>query len=216
MDRFTPTSWDLDARIRILQAVAPGADVTATPSKRFGDRARMELPDPRSVKFAYLDEDKRLRLNPADTLGQARLFYSDARALERVKKLADSGWTLEPNFHFGFMAKGLVWTTSSLDAHSYMDYWRDRIEELAEWERPEWDIQLEELVDAGIFDPADTAKFEKAFKATKRQTASPRPGLALISDYQDAADADLSASIARRLREALTAVGDPTAFIWPT
>jgi hypothetical protein len=97
-----------------------------------------------SVKLARLEyeSEKRLvelRLWPADTLEQARSFYARPEAVERVLKLQNKGWSVSPNFHFGFMASGYCWTKTIMPVAEYMQYWLKRIDDTGKIERSDWD-----------------------------------------------------------------------------
>ena len=65
----------------ILSAVAPNSSIEVVPSSQFKERAQLELPGTRSVRYAYLDAAPgarlALRLYPADTLTQAKVLYRD-------------------------------------------------------------------------------------------------------------------------------------------
>ena len=50
-----------------------------------------------------------LYLWPGDTLSQASAMYSDVDSVRDLITLERDGWTLEPNYHWGFMASGLAW-----------------------------------------------------------------------------------------------------------
>src|SRR5262245_29723243 len=96
-----------------------------------------------SVKLARLEyeSEKRLielRLWPADTLEQARSFYTRPETVERVLKLQDEGWSVSPNFHFGFMATGYCSTNTTMPVAEYMQYWLNRIHDTGKIERPDW------------------------------------------------------------------------------
>jgi hypothetical protein len=85
-----------------------------------------------AVITAYLvyDEKNRhvgLHMYPADTLQQARVFYNRPNAVEGILKLAQDNWKISPNFHFGFMAKGFDWTTTTRPLASYLVYWQKNI-----------------------------------------------------------------------------------------
>jgi hypothetical protein len=54
-------------------------------------------------------------IDPADTLMQAREFYSDQSAVDGVRRLArEDGWQVRHNFHFGHMQGGYAWTSGDI------------------------------------------------------------------------------------------------------
>lgn len=114
---------------------------------------------------------------PADTLEQARYFYKRPGAIERLLKLVEEGWRVEPNFHFGFMASGLCWMTAPLPLAEYMSYWKDNIDSVRQIQRKDWDGYWKTLVKANIVEASERNKFDNDFTNTQRPTATPRPGL---------------------------------------
>lgn len=71
-----------------------------------------------------------LALYPGDTLTQARALYADPDRVQGLLGLREQAWQLRPNFHFSFMEKGSIWTTSALDVEAYTAYWMERIHHL--------------------------------------------------------------------------------------
>src|SRR5262249_59639227 len=62
-----------------------------------------------------------MRLYPAlAILEQARSFYRP-EAVERVLRLQNEGWSVSPNFHFGFMASGYCLKTLADAAQGLAD-----------------------------------------------------------------------------------------------
>ena len=104
-------------------------------SGRFGARARAGPFELESLQFLYLSPSAEgrveLLLYPADTLTQARAFWSNTRIVETVLELRDSGWRVNPNFHFGFMERGLTWTETRTSVDPYAGYWLARATDLA-------------------------------------------------------------------------------------
>ena len=139
------------------------------------------LPGATSVARAYLrmteEGDVELCLYPADTLSQAREFYGRPQAVPRLRDLRDRGWEIETNFHFGYMAQGLVWTWGDLSVDRYLDLWSREIDETGQVKRQDWDEYWDWLVSEGIASAEHHESFERDFIDTQRQEATPRPGL---------------------------------------
>jgi hypothetical protein len=130
--------------------------------------------------FKLGESEKRLvelRLWPADTLQQARSFYSRPETVERVLKLQNEGWKVSPNFHFGFMASGCCWTNTTVPAAEYMKYWLEHINDTAQIERSDWDEYWRKLVNLKIAASEDREDFDLYFTSTARAFAAPRPGV---------------------------------------
>jgi hypothetical protein len=134
-----------------------------------------------AVTTAYLDYENRqvrLRMYPADTLQQARVFYDRLNVVDRILDLDHEGWNVSPNFHFGFMAKGFCWTTTIMPLKEYMSYWQKNIKNAVQVERRDWDGYWDKLVKAKIAEPADREDFDHNFtNTTGRHSATPRPGI---------------------------------------
>lgn len=203
--------------VELLAAAAPGLPVTERTDPWHGTHARVDLTGARSVQFAYLFPTTAARLAlalyPADTLGQARVLYRDPSRVERLLALRGDGWRVEPNFHFGFIEKGLTWSRSSASTDAYAQYWMERIGTLRAFRRDDWSNELAELIRAGIFDPTDVAQFDRDFTNTKRQDASPRPGFRLTMSWPltDALRVGFPTTLRTRLCDALNALGEQRA-----
>lgn len=172
-----------------------------------------------SVSLARLEYDAEsldveLHMWPADTLEQARVFYPRPNVIDRVLTLEHEGWTIYPNFHFGFMAKGFNWTNTSLPVAQYLRYWQERIGNTGQIERHDWDQYWRELVSAKIAEPADREQFDRDFTNTGRSSASPRPGImcefAWRLDRAEELDArgELIEAVRLRINQLLEALGE--------
>jgi hypothetical protein len=153
----------------------------------------------------YKDRQVQLHMYPADTLQQARVFYGRPHAVERTLMLQDNGWTIEPNFHFGFMAKGLSWTETDLLPEDYLRYWQRNIGSATQVERRDWNAYWEELLKAKIAKPSDRDQFDHDFTNTDRQFASPRPGLncAFSWDLDEAERLDARGQFAQAVKQSI-------------
>jgi len=142
----------------------------------------LELPSRSTIDRAYLhfeqsSRDVRLVMYPADTLTQAKTFYAHPEHVSRMLALRDSGWNVEPNFHFGHIAPGLVWTTTDAPLEEYVGYWREHIEGTGAVQRVEWGDFWRQLVERQFATDEEKAKFDQSFTNTRRSSATPRPGL---------------------------------------
>jgi hypothetical protein len=96
-----------------------------------------------------------LAMYPGDTMNQARAFfnYLALHGADRFSNLRNSNWTVEPNFHFSFIRRGLghkVTTLLSLD--DYLRYWMPprTIEQVFPDEQESFRSVLMRFVDAGL------------------------------------------------------------------
>lgn len=166
--------------------------------------------------FSKDDSTVHLQAYPADTLGQARAFYGDASAVKAVLALQSSGWHVEPNFHWGFMAKGLAGATTALPAADYCAYWLSEIGAAREISRAEWGAYLAKLEADRIVDVTGKDKFDAEFTRSQRQKAHPRPGLLCEYKWPLATAQRLDSQkrfveeVRARLNGMLTALNAPT------
>jgi hypothetical protein len=162
------------------------------------------------------DEQVELAMYPADTLSQARAFFTNPAAVAGVARLCEQpGWRVGPNFHFGHMQRGYCWTTTKRPVDEYLELWTNEIHDAANVPREEWDEYWAWLEDERIARPEDRPEFDRHFTNTQRQTASPRPGLVLARRWPlaeaEAFDARgaLHAQVRVALDTALVAFGEP-------
>lgn len=145
----------------------------------------VELPElPGTAARAYLfstDGGIELSVYPADTLSQARAFYTRPAAVAALLSLAnDPDWQVMPNYHFGHMEGGYSWTTTHAPVERYIALWQERIGETNAVKRDDWDKYWAWLIQEELATADDRAEFDRHFTATNRQTAIPRPGLMVV------------------------------------
>ncbi len=128
------------------------------------------------------DENSReinLAMWPADTLQQAREFYAREGSIDNVLALLKKeNWHISPNFHFGFMASGLCWMTTTKSIEDYLEFWIARIREARAVPRHEWNQYWNMLVREKIVQEVEREDFDREFSNTKREIGTPRPGIA--------------------------------------
>ena len=206
----------LDERLASLRIAAPSLDVRPVDEalRERPDRARLAFSGTTAVKFAYLDAPEQrglpLRLYPADTLEQARVFYGGPARVRQTLALSKRGWELEPRFHFGYWERGLCWSRSSLSIDDYVDYWTKRIDQTGAIGRVDWKGELDQLIADGVFDAKDRAQFDADFTGTRRKYASPRPAIELAHFWTpaEAGRPGFPEQLLSALAEALDAIGE--------
>ena len=157
-----------------------------------------------------------LKMYPGDTLGQSRAFYRDSAAVKSVLALQSEGWTITPNFHWGFTATGYAWMRSPLSVEEYCAYWISEIGETREVVRGDWESYWARLEAARIVESVAKATFDAEFTGSKRQKASPRPGLFCEYSWELVEAKRLDAlgkfmeRVRERLNQMLTALQAPT------
>jgi hypothetical protein len=170
----------------------------------------------RAVEMVFLGTDAvgdiQLRLTPADTLAQARVFYARADRAHGLLRL--NGWRVQPNYHWGAIHAGRCWTRGQIGPKQYVEYWLQHIEHTQAVRRADWSAYWSNLEAVGIVLPQDRDAFDQAFTRTKISLATPRPGLELgwtwtAEDAQQLDDGgQLLVAIRARICEALEALGE--------
>ncbi len=148
------------------------------------------LPERAALDRAYLEFDEssqkiQLAVYPADTLTQAKAFYTSTKAPSQVLALCDGNgkWSAQPNFHFGHMARGMVWIKSNTSPGEYVAYWQAKIGDTRQYPRERWEEFWIELEQHDFATADDKAEFDRSFTNTKRTFATPRPGLKCVYQW---------------------------------
>lgn len=149
----------------------------------------LELSGRSTVNRAFLEFNEseqliQLKIYPGDTLTQAKAFYTRPEAVSKVLSLRDGGWEVEPNFHFAFVAKGLVWTNADASPEEYVAYWCKQIKSTGAVPRGEWVRFWKELVAQRFARADEKSEFDLHFTKTRRPTATPRPGLSCFYGWE--------------------------------
>lgn len=168
------------------------------------------------LRIAEDAEAVELSLFPADTLGQARDFYTARDRLADIDAItARPGWDVLPNFHFGHMQPGFCWTHTDRAVEEYVALWSERIATATMVRRDDWPQYWQWLEAERIAKPSDRAEFQRHFTETQRQAASPRPGL-WVRRRWTVAEAEaldsrgaLGPQVAEDLRAVFEAFGEP-------
>ncbi len=183
------------------------------------ERVRVATPAGAVIgRDAYLDADSAgitLSLYLADTLTQAKKFYKQPDAIDRLSKLRDQGWAAKPNFHFGHFERGYCWTCNRINMDRYLGIWTERITDAHMVPEEQWKTYWDWLEEEQIACPEDKPEFNRHFVDTRRTTATPRPGISLHRCWTLAeavtldSRAALAGEVLTALNTALTACGEP-------
>jgi hypothetical protein len=129
-------------------------------------------------------------------------------------KLQNEGWSVSPNFHFGFMATGYCWTNTTVPVVEYMRYWLERIDDAGQIERRDWEQYWRNLVNDKIAKTEDRESFDRDFTNTARASATPRPGVRCTFDWHlDEAErldaqGQLKNAVTKRINQLLEALDE--------
>jgi hypothetical protein len=126
----------------------------------------------------------RITVWPGDTVSQARRFY-DAVDIKSFLSLEDQSWSVEPNFHFSFMATQLVWASTHLTAREYLNRFVGRPDSYGQrlTEEPALTPLLEEWRRDGLIDPAHEDEIRALFINTRRDHINVIPGFRVFRDW---------------------------------
>ncbi len=130
----------------------------------------------------WVESERNLKvcLWPADTVGQARRFYD---AVDKADFLSLKEWKVEPNLHFSFVSRHLIWAETDWETRKYLDHFsdtssygqmdRDRLLPLVEqWER------------AGLIRSKGRDEIKDEFKKTRRQSLNVVPGFSVSREWE--------------------------------
>ena len=175
--------------------------------------ASLLLEGARTVKLAALGVDDAetavsLKLFPGDTLEQSKALYAHPDRPDQLLSLRDQGWTIAPNFHFGHMAKGFVWTTGDIAVEKYVSHWVAQIGATGQVRSRAWNKYFDELIELHIASEADRKDFHRNFTQTKRSSATPRPGLRVERSwpFESAAQLDRAHRFGRVVHDSINTV----------
>jgi hypothetical protein len=200
---------------RLDTVLGKAVDIPDTP-----EAGRRDLSGTDKIAMAYLKYSPKessvcLRMYPADTLRQSRDLYGDRAAVEAVLALRNDGWQVDPNFHWGFMAKGFAWANTPCSLEEYCTFWVKEIGKTVELPRTEWNSYWARLESARIVEPAGKQQFDVDFTASQRTKAHPRPGLScefvwpLVEAQNLDSKGQFIMAVRTRLNEMLAALGAP-------
>jgi hypothetical protein len=174
----------------------------SSPSTDLPDRNRLPLaqsPDERTARITRLATRKETTFAAVSTVTKSQLL-----------SLRHQGWTIAPNFHFGHMAKGFVWTTGDIGVDEYVSYWLAHIGAAGQIRREEWRKYFNRLIELSIASEADRKDFDRDFTQTKRSSATPRPGLRVERSlpFESAAQLDRAHLFGRMVHDSINTVLD--------
>jgi hypothetical protein len=204
-------------RLRQILAEAVGAEAVASPHGPYVSTPAGDLIGANAYLRVRDADGIELALYPADTLTQARAFYSSSDAIDGLRRLgSEPDWFAGPNFHFGHFQRGYCWTRTSIGIDRYVEIWAERIDGQGAVPREEWEAYWAWLERNQIARPEDKPEFDRHFTETNRSSASPRPGIWLSRRWSlaEAEEFDARGTLVAEVREALDAAlaafGEPS------
>jgi hypothetical protein len=130
-----------------------------------------------------------LAIHPGDTMSQARALYAYlfTHGSDDLFALRGGGWSVMPNFHFGFMHKGFGHGVhTGLPLEKYVHYWMDEQHPIKAVVLKEqtFESALHCLVDAHMMDEGDVGKVLSACPSTSGNVnINVIPGITMTFDW---------------------------------
>ena len=164
-----------------------------------------------------------LELWPGDNPSQAREFWDRvdvAGLLALQEKEKEKGWRLHMNLHFSFTRTHLVWPTTKLTLHEYIEFWKsgrmkiDTFYRELDSFRPHWD----RLVEQRLISDDDVEPLEEESTKTKRNHIYMSPGLGVCYTWSAKKAVELDRAgvftdeVKKKIREATETWGEVPDF----
>jgi len=154
-----------------------------------------------------------LEIWPADTVDQARKFYTTVKRDEFLL-LGDKGWKLAPNMHYSFAGTHRHHSKATIGVEQYLDLWRDT-QGYGRVRRENWEDVFAAHRREGLISENDVEELNRQFTNTARQTMDVCPGFSVSFRWPKASAEGLDQGdhfvrdVEERVREALATWGQP-------
>lgn len=147
-----------------------------------------------------------VEVDPADTVGQARLAYRTLRFDQIQELLEDARWSATPNFHLMFMTSGYFRIGGELDVPTYWATWSANVDAIRQWKRHEFDAAFNRLLALGVVRSSHRTAFEQQTTETKRPNIGFAPGVTLrwTLPLEEAVSLDARGKLEREAEDAMT------------
>jgi hypothetical protein len=212
---------------RVLQHAVRDGYKAEVSRRLWGERVQVDVGEGRSFKYLFLmyghpDEGEfaspalDLLIYAGDTLRQAQRLYSrmDQRMQDRTVELAATpGWSVRPNFHLGFRARGVLHDDEEpAELARYLDYWGSHIDEHHQRPAEEWPALLEVLAREQVVSSGYPRRFSD--EVGRRSPLHPRPGLLMARAWplreaeELARSGELASAVRGAAHHALAVIGE--------
>ncbi len=118
---------------------------------------------------------------PADTVRQARRFY---QAVDRMAfvDLKDTGWEVEPNLHFSYMNRHLIWAGSTWEPTRYFDHFANG-QRYGQMDQATLVPLAKQWENDNLITREERDKIEDQFNSTRRETLNVIPGFCVYREW---------------------------------
>ena len=124
----------------------------------------------------------RVDVYPADTVAQARDFFRNVDKKAFLSLNESDAWNIEPNPHFSFVSRHLIWAETELDTRDYLDFFSDS----SRYGRKTKDELLRlsnQWARKGVINSEDCDKIKDQFSKTERSTLNVVPGFSVYREW---------------------------------
>ncbi len=120
------------------------------------------------------DLELKVGLWPADTVSQANRFFS---SVDKRTFLSLNNWKVEPNLHFSYMSRHLIWAETTTSIADYFDYFSDG--NFGQMDRAKLIPLAGEWKAMGLITCEDQEEIKDQFNSTRRETLNVIPGFSV-------------------------------------
>lgn len=126
----------------------------------------------------------RLAVAPGDTVGQARLLYSQYSA-DFAQQLERIGWEIHSNLHLSFITQHLLYPTCTLEGPDYWAFWCQHPDRIRQYQRTEWLELVDWLIENQLMHARERTEFNTVFTNTQRNSLNLCPGLIAFKGWTE-------------------------------
>jgi len=202
----------------LMQEIAPGRVETHRDWRSYIEAPELDAAKMVSVSAQGKEEDWEIELvlNPADTVSQARTFYSEVDASSLLN--LTSTWDCTTNLHFSHISKNLVYPRPDVSLERYVQFWQEHSEWIRQVKEEQFDDLLTLLGEHALMTAAGREEFISKFVETDRSTTNVCPGISLHYRWNQVEavkldrESRLQTEIDDRVREAVLTWGAEDAW----
>lgn len=163
------------------------ASVTNLEKQRSGDFGYLDRPG-KIAERVYIwiprSMPRKLRVNlyPADTVAQARDFFRNVDKEAFLSLNESDAWRVEPNLHFSFISRHLIWAKTELDTRDYLNFFSNNLT-YGQKKKDELLRLSNQWAREGVISSEDCDKIKDQFSKTERSTLNVVPGFSVYREW---------------------------------
>lgn len=163
------------------------ASVTNLEKQRSGDYGYLDRPG-KIAERVYIwiprSMPRKLRVNlyPADTVAQARNFFRNVDKEAFLSLNESDAWRVEPNLHFSFISRHLIWAKTELHTRDYLNFFSNS-STYGQKKKDELLRLSKQWAHEGVISSEDCDKIKDQFSKTERSTLNVVPGFSVYREW---------------------------------